>query len=59
MPVILYAWSVVALRWFDATRTKTVGLAIPLTIAMCAANILLGITGCNALTDIVPKEGIF
>lgn len=60
MPIILYPWSVAVLLWFGVKlRIKAALIGIPLTLLMCAANIVLGFAGCTALSKILPKEGLF
>jgi len=60
MPIILYPWCVTFLLWCGVKlRVKAALFGIPLTLAMCAANIFLGFAGCSGATKILPKEGLF
>jgi len=60
MPIILYPWCVTILKRFgNNTPSDAAALGIPLTFVMCAVNLFVGATGCTALSDIIPKEGIF
>ncbi len=59
MPFVLYPWSVTVLARNGMTRPKSLLVAVPVGIVMCAVNIFAGATGCAVLSRIVPKEGIF
>lgn len=58
MPVVLYAWSVVVLRTYGTGRPTAMAAltGIPLSVAMCVANLAVAFAGCGIFYRVFPGD---